>query len=98
MAPSTRRRSLKTCHADGIMFARIQQPVKPAARASRAVTCLALAVLTACAMPARASFLSGEALDTAADILAVVILFVVPIVAITAFWLVHVLPEKIAEK
>ena len=49
-------------------------------------------------MPARASFLSGEALDTAADILAVVILFVVPIVAITAFWLVHVLPEKIAEK
>ena len=49
-------------------------------------------------MPARASFLSGEALDTAADILAVVILFLVPIVAITAFWLVHVLPEKIAEK
>ena len=49
-------------------------------------------------MPAHASFLSGEALDTAADILAIVILFVVPIVAITAFWLVHVLPEKIAEK
>ena len=80
------------------MFARRQQAVKPAARACRPVTCCALVLLTACAMPARASFLSGEALDTAADILAVVILFVVPIVAIAAFWLVHVLPEKIAEK
>jgi CBS domain containing-hemolysin-like protein len=48
--------------------------------------------------PARASFLSGEALDTFADILAIVVLLVVPIVVIVLFWLVHVLPEKIAEK
>jgi hypothetical protein len=47
---------------------------------------------------ARASFLQGEMLDKAADALAVVILIFVPIGAITLFWLVHILPEKIAEK
>jgi CBS domain containing-hemolysin-like protein len=47
---------------------------------------------------ARASFLSGEALDTAADVLAVVVLIVVPIAAIVVFWLVHILPEVIAAK
>ncbi len=50
------------------------------------------------ASPAYASFLSGEALDAAADILAIVVLFLVPIVGIVVFWIVHVLPEKIAEK
>ncbi|MGH8634483.1 MAG: DUF3302 domain-containing protein [Burkholderiales bacterium] len=47
---------------------------------------------------AHASFLSGEALDTAADWLALFILFAVPIGGIVLFWLVHILPEKIAEK
>jgi hypothetical protein len=50
------------------------------------------------AVPARASFLSGDALDTMADILALVVLFVVPAIAIVLFWIVHVLPEKIAHK
>ena len=48
--------------------------------------------------PAAASFLSGETLDTAADVLAWVVLFLVPAVGITLFWVVHVLPEKIAHK
>jgi CBS domain containing-hemolysin-like protein len=55
-----------------------------------------LAVLAAA--PARASFLSGEALDTFADILALVVIFFVPVVVIVLFWIVHVLPEKIAHK
>ena len=42
--------------------------------------------------------MSGEALDTAADWLAIIVLCVVPIGGIVLFWLVHVLPEKIAEK
>lgn len=46
---------------------------------------------------ARASFLSGEALDKAADIIALFVLVVVPVGVIVLFWLVHVLPEKIAE-
>ena len=50
------------------------------------------------ATPARASFLSGDALDTMADILAIVVLLVVPAIAIVLFWIVHVLPEKIAHK
>lgn len=47
---------------------------------------------------ARASFLEGEALDNMANVLSWIIIFVVPAVAITAFWLIHILPEKIAEK
>jgi CBS domain containing-hemolysin-like protein len=49
-------------------------------------------------MPAHASFLSGEALDTFADVLAVVVLMIVPIIVIVLFWIVHVMPEKIAHK
>jgi hypothetical protein len=47
---------------------------------------------------AHAAFLAGEALDTMADVLAIVVLIFVPVAAIVLFWLVHVLPEKIAEK
>ena len=50
------------------------------------------------AMPAQASFLSGDALDTAADWIAIFVICVVPIVVIVLFWLVHILPEKVAEK
>jgi uncharacterized protein DUF3302 len=48
--------------------------------------------------PAFASFLSGDALDTMADWVAIIVLIVVPIGAIVLFWLVHILPEKVAEK
>ncbi len=55
-----------------------------------------LAMLVAPA--AQASFLSGEALDTAANALAWFVLIVMPVVGIALFWIVHVLPEKIAAK
>ncbi len=48
--------------------------------------------------PVHASIFKGEALDTAADVLTWVVLVFAPIVGITAFLLVHILPEKIAEK
>ena len=47
---------------------------------------------------ARASFLEGEALDTMADWIAIFVIIVVPIGVIVVFWLVHILPEKVAEK
>jgi hypothetical protein len=47
---------------------------------------------------ARASMFKGEALDTAADVLTWVVLIVAPVIAIGLFWMVHILPEKIAEK
>ena len=50
------------------------------------------------AAPVHASFLSGEMLDTAADVLAIVVICIVPIVVVVLFWMVHVLPEKIAHK
>jgi CBS domain containing-hemolysin-like protein len=69
------------------------------ANARRAAARLATAVgLSAAAAPASASFLSGEALDAAASVMAWVVICVVPIVVIVLFWLVHVMPEKIAEK
>jgi CBS domain containing-hemolysin-like protein len=49
------------------------------------------------AVPAHASFLPPEVMDTAADWIALFVLFVVPVAAIVVFWLVHILPEKIAE-
>jgi len=59
-----------------------------------------LATLAALAAPgiARASFLSGEALDTAANVLAWVVIVLVPVIGIAVFLIIHVLPEKIAEK
>jgi CBS domain containing-hemolysin-like protein len=47
---------------------------------------------------ASASLLSPENEDKVANFLAVFVLFVVPVVLITLFWMVHVLPEKIAHK
>ena len=47
---------------------------------------------------ARASFLSPELEDKLATFLALFIIFVVPVVLIALFWMVHVLPEKIAHK
>ena len=58
----------------------------------------ALAALALFSSPsAFASFLSGDALDTMADWVAIIVLIVVPIGAIVVFWLVHILPEKVAE-
>ena len=59
---------------------------------------LPLAALLAAPALAHASFLSGDTLDTAANWLAWFVIIVMPFVAIGAFLIVHVLPEKIAEK
>ena len=48
--------------------------------------------------PAQASFLSPELEDKLAKFLAIFILFIVPVVLIVLFWMVHILPEKIAHK
>jgi hypothetical protein len=49
-------------------------------------------------MNARASLFKGEALDTAADVLTWIVLVIAPIIGIAVFLLIHILPEKIAEK
>jgi hypothetical protein len=52
------------------------------------------------ALPPRvhASLFHGETLDSIANGIAWVVLIIAPIIGITAFWLVHILPEKIAHK
>jgi CBS domain containing-hemolysin-like protein len=57
-----------------------------------------LGLVLALPASAQASFLSPELEDKLAGFLAVVILFIVPVVLIVLFWMVHVLPEKIAHK
>jgi CBS domain containing-hemolysin-like protein len=59
---------------------------------------LALAVSLALPANAHASLLPPELEDKLATFLAIVILFIVPVVLIVLFWMVHVLPEKIAHK
>jgi Protein of unknown function (DUF3302) len=56
-----------------------------------------LAALLA-AGPSHASHGSPETIDKIADVLTWVVIVIVPIVGIVVFWLVHVLPEKIAHK
>jgi len=40
----------------------------------------------------------GETLDTVANVMAWIVLIVAPIIGITVFLLIHILPEKIAEQ
>jgi hypothetical protein len=47
---------------------------------------------------AHASHFKGETLDKVSDVLAWVVLIIAPIVGIVVFLLIHILPEKIAEK
>ena len=63
----------------------------------RSAVFLALAALGAAA-PAHASLFSGDTLDFVADVLAWIVLVIAPVIAIAVFWLVHILPEKIAEQ
>lgn len=59
----------------------------------------ALAMVTmALPPPAHASFLPPEIMDAAAMYLAWFVIIFVPIGGIVLFWLVHILPEKIAHK
>jgi hypothetical protein len=47
---------------------------------------------------AHASMFKGETLDKVADVMTWVVLILAPIVGIVVFLLIHILPEKIAEK
>jgi hypothetical protein len=47
---------------------------------------------------AHASIFKGETLDKVADVLTWIVLVIAPLVGIAVFLLIHILPEKIAEK
>jgi hypothetical protein len=58
---------------------------------------IAFAVL-ALPTPAHASIFHGETLDAIANGISWVVLIIGPMIGIAIFWMVHILPEKIAEK
>jgi len=70
---------------------------------ARRCYCVRFAPLIAFAMlalptRAHASLFHGETLDAIANGIAWVVLVIAPIIGVAAFWMVHILPEKIAEK
>jgi CBS domain containing-hemolysin-like protein len=75
------------------------EPMTPRASARRSLARwgAALGASLLCTS-ARASLFQGDALDAVANVIAWVALVVGPIVVIAVFWLVHILPERIAEK
>ena len=79
---------------------RVQSAGHPSGRSGRIARSARGAALAALAVPvsAHASFLPPELMDKAAMYLAWFIIIAVPIGGIVLFWLVHILPEKIAHK
>ena len=74
-------------------------PRPPKRQTLRAIALTTLS-LTVALYPtsAQASLFQGETLDAVANGLSWVVLVIVPVVGISVFWLVHILPEKVAEK
>ena len=83
-----------------MIMLRLTTLLRTISSAARVVAVALLAALLLLATPsgAHASLLSEEAEDKLATFIAVFVLFVVPVVLIVLFWLVHILPEKIAHK
>ena len=77
---------------------RLQPPSEAWRRAGRGGWLALFAFLALAPATAHASHASGETLDKIADVLTWVVLIVAPVVAIGGFLMVHILPEKIAEK
>ena len=73
-------------------------PIVTYARALSVPFVLAIVFALSTPREAHASLLSEEAEDTLATIIALFVLFIVPVVLIVLFWMVHVLPEKIAHQ
>ena len=67
---------------------------------SRCRAIFMLVLLGAMLLPrsAHASLFHGETLDSIANGISWVVLIIAPIIGVTIFWLVHILPEKIAHK
>lgn len=77
------RRLSRTCHAVALRW--------------RIPLLVAFATLVLPAS-AHASLFQGETLDAVANAISWVVIIIAPIIGISVFWMVHILPEKIAEK
>lgn len=79
-----------------------QPPILTARRRSRRLGAMLPLILFGAVLllpqSARASLFQGETLDSVANGISWAVLVIAPIIGITIFWLVHILPEKIAHK
>jgi CBS domain containing-hemolysin-like protein len=75
-------------------------PIPAGRLRSRRAALLPLVLFGATLLPqsARASMFHGETLDSIANALSWIVIVIVPVVGVAVFWMVHILPEKIAEK
>src|SRR5262245_52665496 len=90
--------SAESCKARGVLMTTVSEgAIKTGRSAARLIVGLVV-ILLATSREAHASFLSPEAEDKMATFLAIFILFIVPVVLIVLFWMVHILPEQIAHK
>jgi CBS domain containing-hemolysin-like protein len=85
-------------HAAAIAGIRTIRTLPPGAGFGTLLRRIIIAALAVFPAVAQASLLPPALENAVADILSWVVLVVVPIVGIAVFWLVHILPEKIAEK
>ena len=76
----------------------LQSTAKARHRYFRRFTPLLAFACLASPTQAHASLFHGETLDAIANGIAWVVIIIGPIIGIVAFWMVHILPEKIAEK
>jgi len=67
-------------------------------RSSRAAALVLLTLLLITPIHAHASMFHGETLDAIANGISWVVIVIAPVIGITVFWLLHILPEKIAHK
>jgi CBS domain containing-hemolysin-like protein len=86
--------------AQGVLSKRSAEAMTKRSTAHPAIQVLLglLAFLLSVPSMAHASLFSPEVEDKLASIIALVVIFVVPVVLIVLFWMVHILPEKIAHK
>jgi CBS domain containing-hemolysin-like protein len=70
----------------------------PCIRWRNRITAAVAALLAAAPSHAHASLFEGETLDAVANGIAWVAIVIAPLIGIAIFWLIHILPEKIAHK
>jgi hypothetical protein len=70
-------------------------PIRPSYAVAPAFIAFAALLLP---QPAHASLFHGETLDAIANGISWVVIVIAPVIGITVFWLLHILPEKIAHK
>jgi hypothetical protein len=87
-----------SCFAMKIQYSAMQSAASARRRPYRRFAPLIAFALLALTSNAHASIFQGETLDALANGISWVVLVIAPIIGIAVFWLVHILPEKIAHK